>query len=103
MSDQPGEAPHKFGKERRGFHIEKSLSYSDLLHMLATASLFLSVMVATDRRIEANASEIRKLAAVQAENDRRQDELRSLFVQQLAEIKADVKWLVRREDNRYEN
>ncbi|MDO6747184.1 hypothetical protein [Gilvimarinus sp. 1_MG-2023] len=89
--------------ERRGFHIERSLSYSDLLHMVATVVAIFSVLIVTDRRIEANASEIRKLAAVQAENDRRQDELRNLFVQQLSEIKADVKWLVRREDIRHGN
>lgn len=85
---------HSRGQERRGFHIEKTVSYSDVIHMLATTMAIVSVLVITDRRIEQNASEIRKIAAVQMENDRRQDDLRTRIEYSLGDISKKMDWIV---------
>lgn len=89
-----GEVPKKWGDEKRKWHIEKTISYSDIISTILMISAVLTMFVSADRRIEANKATIATLARVQVENDRRQDDLRNRIEASLGDINKKTDWIV---------
>jgi hypothetical protein len=92
----PGEVPKKWGDEQRKWHIEKTISYSDIISTLVMISAVLTMFISADRRIEANKATIETLARVQIENDRRQDDLRNRIEVSLGDINKKMDWMIDR-------
>lgn len=89
-----GEVPKKWGDEQRKWHIEKTISYSDIISTLVMISAVLTMFVSADRRIEANKAQIAIVSRVQAENDRRQDDLRNRIETSLGDINKKMDWMI---------
>lgn|SRR5690554_724218 len=89
-----GEVPKKWGDEQRRWHIEKTISYSDIISTFVMISAVLTMFVSADRRIEANKATIATLARVQIENDRRQDDLRNRIESSLGDINHKMDWMI---------
>lgn len=94
--DIPGEVPNRWGEERRGWHIEKTISYSDIVTSIAMMVTVAGMFIAVDRRIEKNASDIQRIVAVQAESSQRQDQLRERVESSLDNIESKVDRIIDR-------
>ena len=90
----PGEVPKKWGDEQRKWHIEKTISYSDIISTLAMIAAVLTMFISADRRIEENKANIAQLAEIQKANDRRQDDLRNRIENSLGDINKKMDWII---------